>query len=145
MLEAVLGLEPLKMVMKKGSLRRSGHKEVDGIGCRCDTWYANDDNVIKNALLAWRSCNRIEHINRVALLGLLTVFKQANHLDVQPAPATQGPTQPPTLCGMGNEMCNGQNTVIDALQLEYRQPGRMAHLSLVDKCVGGRQNCMIPR
>jgi len=65
-LEAVLGLEPLRMVMKKGSLRRSGHEEVDGIGCGGHlsvTWYDNDDNVIKNALLAWRSCNRIERIN----------------------------------------------------------------------------------
>jgi len=132
--------------MKKGSLRRSEHEEVDGIGCRghlSDTWYDNDDNVIKNALSAWRSCDGIEHINRVALLVLLSdgVRLQAGK---PPRYATSHTGANSASYSMRDGKCLPAKYG-DALQLEYRQPGRMAHLSLVDKRVGGRQNCMIPR
>jgi len=59
-------------------------------------------------VVVWGSGNVTGSFNEVTprwaqlILGWVTVFRPANHLGISPTKPL-GPTQPPTLSGMGNE------------------------------------------
>jgi len=81
--------------------------------------------------------NGFRHINKLCrarlVLGWLTIFRRAYHLSISVCKQPPRPTQPPTLCWMGNEY---RPKCSDALWL--RSKGWL--IPFVDKRV-----CVIPR